>query len=496
MDISKLSGRERQALREWVKTQLAQQSFYEFVLQAWHVVEPENPFRDNWHIRAMCEHLQAVAEGRAGDTIANVPPGTMKSLLACVFWPAWIWTWRPAARFMFASYDDALSKRDSVRCRTIIASEWYQARWPMEFQDDQNEKDLFGNERGGWRMSTTVGGRATGHHPHYIVVDDPHNVRKAESATQRQAVIDWWDGTMANRGVLLGVKRVLIMQRLHANDLSGHLLAKGGWEHICLPMRFEKGRMKPTSLGWCDPRTTDGELLWLDVYTDKVVCQMESSMGAYHSAGQLQQRPTPRGGGMFKRDWFPIIKFYPHCDIIVRYWDKAGTEGGDGARSAGVLMGKQRLNGKFIILDVRKGRWGAAERESEIQLTAKLDHQRYKNVTTWVEQEPGSGGKESAEATIKRNAGYTFFADRVTGSKETRAEPLAAQASILQVELLEGDWNEDFLNEVEMFPMGKAKDQVDGASGAFNKLAQPSSGAVARVFTGSGTPRNDGGGLM
>ncbi len=471
------------ALELLITKRLCEVSFYDFVRQAWPLVEPDMEFRDNWHIQALCVHMQAVAEGAIKNLIINVPPGTMKSLLVSVFWPAWVWATRPAKRFMFASYSDAISMRDSVRCRTILSSTWFQSFWPLVMRDDQNTKGLFENMSGGWRLATSVSGKGTGLHPDFVCSDDPNNAKEAESDTERQNVIDWWDGTIGTRGISRDVAQIVIQQRLHTLDLTGYLLGKGrkDWDHICLPMEYEGPvedpvtgervpRMYTTSLGWQDPRKTEGELLWPSLFTEAKVARLKKNLGLYHAAGQLQQRPTPRGGGMFKRTWFPIVAVLPRCLSFVRYWDKAGTAGGDGARTAGVLMAKGE-DGYYYVMDVKTARLGAAEREALIKQTAHLDGQRYGfGVRVWVEQEPGSGGKESAENSVKNLAGFSCQIERVTGSKEVRAEPFAAQASVGMVRLLAGEWNAQFLDEIENFPVGKLKDIVDASSGAINKL--------------------------
>lgn len=486
---------------------LARRYFYEFVQQAWHVLEPEKEYSDNWHIKALCEHLQAISEGRITNVIINVPPGTMKSLIVSVLWPAWEWgpNDRPGKRFMSASYAEPLAMRDAVKTRDLVQSEWYQARWPIELRDDINAKGKYQNLAGGWRLVASVGGKGIGEHPDYLIIDDPHNPIEMESEAERKAVVDWLDGVISSRGVTRDVRRVVVMQRLHTQDASGHLLEKRDpagqpiWEHICLPMRYEAPtrdevtgsvifRMRPTSIGWTDPRTREGELLWPNLYTMTRVEAMESNMGLYHAAGQLQQRPTPRGGGKFKRAWFEVLTTCPPLIQGVRYWDKAGSKGGTGARTAGVFIGayddpsvptSSPLRRKYIITDAQGHRVEAPEREMIIKQQATIDQRFYPAVVTWVEQEPGSGGKESAQNTVANLAGFTCMAERVTGSKEVRADPLSSQASVGKIKLLAGNWNKEFLDEIELFPLGKLKDLVDAAGGGFNKLFQPT------VFVGA-----------
>jgi predicted phage terminase large subunit-like protein len=181
---------------------------------------------------------------------------------------------------------------------------------------------------------------------------------------------------------------------------------------------------------------------------------------------------------MFKRDWFDILPARPVCLQLVRYWDKAGTAGGDGARTAGVLMGRTPEN-QYVLLDVIKDRLSATDREKLILQTARLDGP---TVTVWVEQEPGSGGKESAENTVRNLAGFTCMIERVTGAKEVRAEPLAAQAAVRNVKLVAAPWNGEFIGEAEVFPVGRLKDQIDAAAGAFNKICTPTGAWDASIL--------------
>lgn len=226
-----------------VKAVQAEQSLHEFVQQAWHVLEPTTKYIDGWHIQAICEHLQAVSDGQIRDLLINVPPRHMKSLTVAVFWPCWVWLRDPQRRWLYSSYAQRLSTRDSLKCRRLIQSPWYQRNWGDRFQltGDQNEKTRFENDRTGVRLATSVNGSNTGEGAEIIVCDDPHNVRERESEIKREAVLTWWDEVMSTR--LNNPKtgaRVIVMQRLHERDLSGHVLEKGGWEHLCLPAEYEE----------------------------------------------------------------------------------------------------------------------------------------------------------------------------------------------------------------------------------------------------------------
>lgn len=455
-----------------VKDERMKRSLRSFIAGAWSIVEPVNAFQPNWHIDMICEHLEAVSRGEISKLLINMPPRHMKSLLVSVFWPCWEWISSPAKRWLFSSYSHDLSVRDSLKSRRLIQSPWFQRRWGDVFNltSDQNQKTRYDNDKTGYRLSTSVGGIATGEGGNSIVVDDPHNVKDAiSSVTKRSSVLVWWDEVMSTRldNPKTGSK-IIVMQRIHESDLSGHVLAEKGYEHLCLPARYEGNRVV-TSLNAVDKRSVVDEPLWPERYGDAELASLETELGAYATAGQLQQRPEPRGGGMFQTENFKIIKALDKKEITssVRYWDKAGTSGG-GCYTAGVLV--HRLNDKsFVIADVIRGQWAAPEREKIIRQAAELDGL---NTIVWVEQEPGSGGKESAENTIRNLAGYCVYADKVSGAKEVRAEPYAIQVEVGNVSILSNAMAQEFIREHEFFPVGSTKDMVDAASGAFIKILE------------------------
>lgn len=283
------------ALAAWrTERETLEGSLHGFVQGAWHVLEG-GPFRDGWHIRGLCQHLEEMARNGTTirDLLINQPPGTMKSLLVAVFLPCFVWgpLRQQHTRWLFASYSDHLTVRDSVSRRKLLNSEWFQSRWPIGFNPEQDSKTNFANESGGWMFATSVGGAGTGEHPNFIVIDDPHKASDVFSPERRERALRWWQGTISNRGLILDVRRIVVMQRLHREDLSGHLLRSGEpWTHICLPLEFEPGRMKPTPLGWTDERLVVGENLWPEGITDDVLRRLKS-MAPSDQSGQLQQRP-------------------------------------------------------------------------------------------------------------------------------------------------------------------------------------------------------------
>lgn len=469
-------------------------SLYHFVQAAWPHIETSS-YVDNWHIGAICEHLQAVTHNQISKLLINIPPGCSKSLLVSVFWPMWEWAINPQIRWFFASYDQRLSTRDSVRCRALIHSSWYQHLWGHKFvlTHDQNQKLYYETDKGGYRLATTVRGHGTGEHPDRIITDDPHNVEQAESELERQSTLDWWDLTMTTRGVSRDARRVIIMQRLHHEDLAGHVLQRGDWVHLCLPMRYESNRMVSTPLGWNDPRTTEGELLTPRQFSEIQVCEMELSLGAYGTSGQLQQLPTPREGGMFKALWFnQRIKASPYHARRIRYWDRAATQGA-GCYTAGVLLSMDEHG--YYIENVVRGQWEPDERNAMMRAIALKDRNRYgptDEPVVWVEAEGGSSGRDAWKGVARALAGFPVREDKVTGKKEVRAEPWACQLAAKNVYLVDNgesqgqgrsDWDINaYVEEHCQFPLGKYLDQVDSSSGAFNLLAGVRQSLPLRVF--------------
>lgn len=460
-----------------IEREACRRSLATFVREAWPVLEPGTPYVHGWHVEAICEHLEAVTAGDITRLLINIPPGTMKSTLVSVFWPAWEWgpAGMPHIRMIGCSHEGTLATRDARKMRLLVTSHWYQKRWPVALSRDQSEKVNFENESRGFRQACPVRSM-TGKRGHRVAWDDPHSAEGANSAAEREEALRVFRETLPTRLVEPKTSAiVVVMQRLHELDVSGEILAGDyGYEHLMLPMEFEPERRCVTSIGWSDPRTEEDELLFADRFPREVVDRDKKAMGAYAVAGQFQQRPAPRTGGFFEWEKLEIVDATPPIVEKVRYWDKAGTQDG-GKRTSGTLLGKGS-DGMWYVLDVITGQWNAANREAVIRQTAEVDGRQ---VRVWIEQEPGSGGKESAENTITNLAGFIIQAERPTGDKELRAEPYAVQVAAGNIKILRGDWNKLFIDEHKSFPRGKFKDQIDSTSGAFNKLAVRGSAGIA-----------------
>jgi predicted phage terminase large subunit-like protein len=485
------------ALRE-----AATKSLHHFIRQGWKYMDPAE-FVDNWHIGAICEHLEAVTRGQIRRLIINQPPRTQKSLTTAVAWPAWAWAQGetsplagPSTSYMFASYAQNLSVRDSVKCRRLIESPWYQSQWGKNFTltSDQNTKMRFDNSAGGYRIATSVGGYLTGEGASVICVDDPHNTVEAESELVSQGVLDWWDEAMSTR--LNDPKTgayVLVMQRLQENDLCGHILERDtGWVHLMLPMRFDDRRVCVTVLGFQDPREEDGELLWPERFGEPEVDELETRLGPYAAAGQLQQSPTPRGGGIIKREWWrpwpPIGEeerwtktvavtgldgvtsdveriTYPDFELILVSVDTAYTEKEENDYSAVTIWGIFRYRSVPKIMLIHAWR----DRLELHPLVARLLDTCKKRGADMVLVEGKASGISVAQE-IKRLMRPGQFTVRVEDPKRqdktarlTAVQPMYAGGMIYAPDTV---WAEMVITEVSQAPKSKYDDLTDTVSQA------------------------------
>jgi len=454
-----------------LKASICRESFYHFVQEFWETIIPETPVW-NWHIEYLCDELQYMAERvfkglpREYDLIINIPPGSTKSTVASVMFPAWVWTRMPTARCIGGSHAHSLAMDLSLKTRDIIFSEKYREYFPdIQLRQDQKAKSHFKNTKGGTRYAVGVGGSVTGMHGHFLLVDDPINPEQAVSEAELKTANRWLTSTLPTRKVDKEVvPLILIMQRLHQNDPSGHLLAMPDLKikHINIPAE-RTNTIKPLYL----------RRYYKDGLFDPVRCsravltEQRQILGEYGYAGQFLQHPVPLEGGAFKVGRITIDTPPSKMKRVVRYWDKAGTLN-DGAYTAGVKMGEDH-HGRFWILDVKRFQLEAFAREKLIKQTAKIDG---KACYVLVEKEPGSGGKESAQNTIRNLAGYKVKSDNPggKGSKELRADPFACQVNGENVFMAPGPWNKAYIEELQYFPNSTYKDQVDASSGAFSFL--------------------------
>jgi predicted phage terminase large subunit-like protein len=468
----------------------AEESFRVFVEQAWHVLEPMTPFLPGIHVDAICEHLQAVAEGRIKDLLINVPPGHAKSLLCCVFFPAWVWIKHPEKRWLFASYKADLAIRDSVKCRALIQSDWYQVRWGDRFRltDDQNEKKRFENDRTGYREITSVG-TGTGSRGDFVVCDDPLSADQAQSITERTTANDWWSGTMTTRlNDLKTGHLILIQQRLHEDDTTALCLEQGGYQHLCLPEEFEVDRACTTSI-WKDPRTTEGQLLWPEKIGPPEIVALQRKLGSSQYAGQYQQRPSPAGGGIFKRRWFrywkpkvmdlppvlvkladgTILAIKPvdlpdEFDEVVQSWDMTFKDVKGSDYVAGGVWGSKDAN-RFLIDQVRERLDFPATVAAVVRMTQKYPKALAKLI------EDKANGPAVIASLRERISG--LIAVNPQGGKIARANavsPFVEAGNVYLPHPAIAPWVDAYIEELAAFPNGRYDDQVDQTTQALIRI--------------------------
>jgi predicted phage terminase large subunit-like protein len=397
-----------------------------------------------------------------------MPPRHMKSLAVCVFWPCWEWIRHPERRWLFASYSSVLAIRDSVRCRRLMESPWYRSRWGDRFvlTSDQNEKSRFENDKTGCRIALGVGGAATGEGGDRVVVDDPHNVREAESDTIRQGTLDWWDRVMSTR--LNDPKKsamVIVMQRLHENDLAGHVLQQGGYEELKLAAEYE-GSQQVTSIGWKDPRTEPGELLWPERFGREETEALKRTLGSYAAAGQLQQRPSPAEGGILKRHWWKFYREAPRqFSEVIQSWDCAFKDTRTSDFVVGQVWGRKGAD-KYLLDQVR----GRMDCPATIQAVKRLT-EKWPQAKAKLVEDKANG--PAVIATLKHEIAG-LIAVNPQGGKEVRANAVSPQIEAGNVYLPDptiAPWIGGFIDECAAFPNGAYDDQVDAMSQALVRLA-------------------------
>lgn len=471
-------------------------SLFRFTRMAWPIIET-SPYQENWHLPLLCEHLEAVSNGEIKRLVVNMPPGTMKSLNVSVFWPVWEWIKRQDTRWMFASYDASLvGTVQGGKVIDILQSEWFIERWGALLKDKNPASSMFDIHGGGFRFATSPGGKGTGRHVDIQVIDDPNKPTDVQGsqALTKKAIANtsmWFKGTASTRSRDAETfRRVIVMQRLHEDDLAGEMLREGGWVHLCIPMRYESTTVCICNNPLCtpqDPRTEDGELLWESRFPESVVKHQETvGLGPSNAASQYQQRPTPASGGIFQKGWFrywhnnpgePVPKDdkYPCrdkiCEVLptdggiwLQSWDMTfkGTDGSDFV--AGGVWYFKRPN-YFLVYQICK-------RMTFIEsLQAVLDvSRRYpESLTKLIEDK--ANGTAVMDVLTKEIPGLVPVDPQ--GGKESRAHAVSGLFEAGNVFIPHDDlasWVPDYRVQVSTFPRGVNDDMVDQTTQALLRL--------------------------
>lgn len=420
----------------------------------------------NWrrarHHRLICDALMRVYRGETRRLIINVPPRYSKTELAVVNFIAWALGQCPDAEFIHTSYSATLAANNSGQVREMVQHEAYREIFPaVELADEA--KAHWTTRQGGVMYATGAAGTITGFgagkmRPGFggaIIIDDPHKADEARSDVVRKGVIDWFSNTLESRkNDPEGTPIILIMQRLHEDDLAGWLLGGGNgeqWEHLCLDV-------------W-QPGEDGGRVpLWPEKHSAAELERMERAT-PYTFAGQYRQRPAPPDGLIFKPDMLQVVDALPAGPIQwVRGWDFADSLKGD--FTAGGKLGKL-ADGRYIIGDQVRERFVAAERDQLIKNTATRDGKMCRQS---IPQDPGQAGKGQVRAMTTLLTGYPVISSPESGDKVTRAETFAAQVNVGNVLMVRGSWNQPLLDEMRTFPNGSFDDQVDSLSRAFDSI--------------------------
>ena len=472
--------RDKLELREDLHRKIAAETeddLRKFVTIAWPILEPTTPLQWNWHLDLLCEYLTAVQRGECRRLIINVPPRSMKSLLCTVFYPVWRWCTEPQRRFMFVSYSDELSTDHSVFRRNVLNSKMYREGWgnKVKFSKDQNLKTQYENTRRGVMFSTSITGSATGKGCDELIVDDPLNAKKAFSDTERDTTNRNFDATFRSRlndpakGVI-----IVIMQRLHDRDLTGHLLDQEpkAWTHLKLPAEFEEDAR--WQVKGCRPHERKaGDLLWADRFPRSVLADLKTAMGSWSFAGQYQQSPAPLEGGIIQRKW---IRYYTELPAAgstgkgqwVQSWDCSFKD----TREADYVVGQvwRRIGSSFYLVDQVRERMDFVRTTQAIrQMTA-----RYPQATAKLIEDKANG--PAVIASLRREIDG-IIAVPVTDSKIGRLNSVSPLFEAGNVLLPEGrQWTGDFVEEITRFPSAAHDDQVDACTQALSYMCGPNSG--------------------
>ena len=464
----------KKLLKFALEKKLCEMSFYEFFKAAWIVVEPAVPLSTNWHHKYICDMLQEECERiiaqkpKTKDIIINVPFRSTKSLIVTVMFPVWAWIKSPKLRFITSSYSATLSIELATKSRDIIFSDWFKVRWGDVFhiKKDQNLKERYENNFVGMRRATSVGGTVTGQGGDFLIVDDPLSPQMANSATERENANEWYRTTFYSRlnQADIGV-RIIIMQRVHEDDLSGFLLDRETrikYKHICIPATNEDGNIKPKSLEKFYNKETG--LFWEDRFSKKILNDYKSALGTYGYAGQLQQTPTPLDSGMIHKDWFKIDRYRVEEAVVNFVIDPAYTANEKNDPSA--LLAYTYKDNKWQIVDC------VNVYKEFPDLVKYIQHWVQKNGYTnrsRIFVEPKASGKSIVQ-TLVRETGLNVKEDKPpTKDKVARVSDISASLESGRVSLLNGDWNRKFLEQLVKFPAAKHDDMVDCLVMAVNK---------------------------
>lgn len=453
-----------------LKKSVHRASYYEFFKDAYKELHPGEIYSDNWHIKYLCDVLQNEferilrKEENTKDLIINMPFRATKSLIVSVIFQPWCWTIDQSMPFICVSYTGDLALDLAKKSRNLINSDWYQNLYGDKVQIDSDAIGSLSIKGGGMRYSIGTGGSVTGKGAAMIMCDDPINPKKSRSEVERKNAIDFYTGTLYNRlnQPQIGV-RIIVMQRLHEEDLTGYLLAKNKdfYKHICIPVELsvekDKDVLSPKEL---EKYYING-LFWPDRFTRREIDNYTAQMGSLEVAGQLYQRPAPAEGNLVKREWFDVVDSQSiTLDLIANpmnfYIDTAETEKQEGDATA-ILAGFRKDNIIYIcnIVEVRKQFYEL------VKFIPEFVHMNKYTTNSKIKIEPKSSGKSVVSQLRASTMLNVVELIPPKDSKITRLNAISPMLESRRVKFIKGDYLDKFMNQLLTFPNSANDDQVD-----------------------------------
>lgn len=442
-----------------------------FVMKSFFTVSPGTNYLDNWHIDLICDKLRQVEEGKINRLIINMPPRNLKSICVSVAWSAWLMGHKPSIKIMASSYSQALSNKHSQDCRLILNSPWYQDLFPQtRIKKGENQKSKFVTTDRGFRFATSTGGTATGEGGDYLIIDDPQNPSKINSKKYRNSTIEWFEQTFATR---LNNKKtgaiVLVMQRLHEDDLCGHLLKNKAeqWDLLKLPAIYEQNTNFPHPFERFSQKA--GSVLHEAREDLQTLNNLKLELGEYNFAAQYQQEPVPNKGAMIEKAWLKYFSSDENLEFsqIIQSWDTAIKAKDEHDYSVGITIGISK-NG-FYLLDIIR-----IKAEFPELITILTNYADKWNPHSVLIEDKASG--QSLIQSLKSSIKAPIIPIKPKFDKITRfaaVTPLFEAGKIfLNYEAL---WRITLEQELLAFPKSTHDDQVDSLSQALNHLQKKKS---------------------
>jgi predicted phage terminase large subunit-like protein len=435
-----------------------------YLQKTFHTLNPSGDFVDNWHLEAICEYLSAMQKGEINRLIINIPPRSLKSIAITVAWSGFLLGHNPSCKIISASYSQSISLKHAADVRNLVQSSWHRRAFPeLQIMAGQNEKHKFVTTKQGFRLATSVGGTLTGEGGDVIIIDDPQNPMQAASSLFRRRANDWFDKTLSsrlndkNKGLML-----LVMQRLHPDDLSGHLLGRGGFEHLCLPAIANK--QFHINIGGFNKIMQAGELLQPKREGENILEQLKLDLGGVAFAAQYLQSPINENGAMIKREWLNYVEASSNQpEMLVQSWDTAIKTGLSNDRSACVTIAI--CKGNYVVVDAM------AVRADFPQLCKQVISQYHKFKPDVVLIEDKASG-QSLIQEMRNNSALPVIAILPKGDKISRVARITPLLEAGRISFVKEIWNDELEAEMMAFPSGKHDDMVDSLSQGLNWLAQ------------------------